>query len=58
MTTPDESKDRAHAALEKATQVRDRGVTIAQRWRQSQEDNNFRQMLRSIGKGIASNAHS
>jgi hypothetical protein len=58
MTTPDESRNRADAALEKATEMRDRGVTIAERWRKSQQDNNFRQMLRTIGKGIASNAPS
>lgn len=58
MTTPDESKERAQAALEQATKIRDRGVTIAEKWRKSQQDNNFRQMLRSIGKGIARNAPS
>ena len=58
MTTPDESKERAEAALEQATKMRDRGVTIAEKWRKSQQDNNFRQMLRAIGKGIAHNAPS
>jgi hypothetical protein len=58
MTTPDEARGRAEEALEKATELRDRGVTIAERWRKSQDDNNFRQMLRQIGKGIAHNASS
>jgi hypothetical protein len=58
MTTPDESKDRANEALQKATEIRDRGVKIAASWRKSQQDNNFRQMLRQIGRGIANNAPS
>jgi hypothetical protein len=58
MTTPDESKERATEALQRATEMRERGVKIAARWRQSQQDNNFRQMLRQIGKGIARNAPS
>lgn len=58
MSTPDEAKERAGEALEKATQMRDRGVTIAARWKRSQEDNNFRQMLRQLGKGITPHAPS
>lgn len=44
--------------MEKATEIRDRGVNIASKWRKSQRDNNFRQMLRQIGQGIASNGTS
>lgn len=56
MTTPKEREQAQRAAdqaLENAMKIRTRGVSIAERWRKSQEDNNFRKMLRMIGKGIA-----
>jgi hypothetical protein len=51
VTTPDEAREQADLALAKATRIKERGVTIAEKWKQSQRDNNFRQMLRQIGKG-------
>lgn len=57
MTGPDDSQQRAQEALKKATEIRNKGVTIAEKWRKSQKDNNFRQMLRQIGKGIATDGH-
>lgn len=52
MPTPDHerqrAKDEANAALERAERVAERGKRIADGWRQSREDNNYRAMLRML----------
>ena len=62
MTTPEArrelevAKAEAADALDHAEAVQDRGVKIGERWRKSRADNNFRLMLRSIGKGAQQGA--
>lgn len=52
MPTPDHERQRAReeasAALERAERVAERGKKIADGWRQSREDNNYRAMLRML----------
>ena len=50
MTTPDheKAKEQASAALDNAERVAERGRRIADGWRQSREDNNYRAMLRRL----------
>ncbi len=54
MTSPDNdlntAKERADAALAQAERVRDRSDKIAEGWRRSRSDNNFRHMLRALGQ--------
>lgn len=53
MTGPEErnaARAEVNTALEQATEIRDRGASIAQGWRQSRQDNNFRQMLRALAQ--------
>lgn len=58
MTGPEGKRIREEAqaevadALAKAVTVRDRGAKIAEGWKKSRTDNNFRLMLRELGKGI------
>lgn len=51
MTGPEEreaAQIEVASALEQAASIQDRGAKIAKGWRQSREDNNFRQMLRAL----------
>jgi hypothetical protein len=53
MTTPEErenAKAAADAALERAEELRTRGKSLAEQWRQARKDNNFRLMLRELMK--------
>jgi hypothetical protein len=56
MTTPEARHERevalteANEAIDRAKAVKRRSTTIAEGWIQSRDDNNFRQMLRAIGK--------
>lgn len=48
----DEATRKAEAALARAVSVRERSARIGQGWAQSRRDNNFRLMLRNLGKGV------
>jgi len=56
MTRPEDQHERDQAsaevqeALARAKSLVERGNQIGAKWRQSRTDNNFRQMLRGIGK--------
>lgn len=56
MTGPESERDRetalveADQALQHAETLMNRGAKIAQGWRQSRKDNNFRLMLRALGQ--------
>jgi hypothetical protein len=57
VTGPEERKQarqEAQTALEQASAILDRSVKIGKRWKQSREDNNFRSMIRNLGKGASS----
>jgi len=57
MTNPSEDQElqaahrEADRAIELARSRRKAGLTLAERWRQSREDNNFRAMLRALAGG-------
>lgn len=53
----EEARQQAAETLERASQLRERGIRIAMAWRQSQQDNNFRQMLRQLGKAAEHESH-
>lgn len=56
MTTPgerEEAQREAADALNKAEGMKNRGMSIGERWRKAQEDNNFRQMLRQLGSKVS-----
>jgi hypothetical protein len=60
VTEPQErelARQKAEAALENAVKVRSRGAKIAEGWSKSRQDNNFRQMLRSIAVKAESSAN-
>lgn len=55
MTEPDkrerkEARKEAEAALARAQTLRDRSAKIGEGWVKSRMDNNFRLMLRNLGK--------
>lgn len=52
MTEREEARQQATKALQRASELRDRGGKIAEAWRKSQRDNNFRMMLRGMGKVV------
>ena len=59
MTGPEEreqAKQSAQAALDDAKRLADRSAKIGERWRKSQQDNNFRLMLRQLGQKAAGSA--
>jgi hypothetical protein len=43
-----DQKEQADAALEKAKQVQQRGRGLAEQWRRSRTDNNFRAMVKGL----------
>lgn len=49
-----DARHEANKALEHARERRALGSTLAAKWRQSREDNNFRAMLRSLTPGEGS----
>lgn len=54
MTTPEErakAREQADAALERAEETRQQALRLANAWRRSRADNNFRQMLRQLATG-------
>lgn len=57
MTDPSEETElqqahrEADRAIELARRQRERGASLAERWKKSREDNNFRAMLRSLATG-------
>lgn len=54
MTTPEErakAREEANEALERAEETRQAALKLAQAWRRSRADNNFRQMLRQLATG-------
>lgn len=53
MSNREDARVEAAEALHRASQLRERGMRIALAWRKSQEDNNFRQMLRQLGKATS-----
>jgi hypothetical protein len=53
----EEARVSAVESLERAAQLRERGIRIASAWRKSQQDNNFRQMLRQLGKAAVNGSH-
>lgn len=58
MTEEREAREQATEALRRASDLKNRGDRIAKAWRQSQEDNNFRYMLRQLGRKVASDGSS
>jgi hypothetical protein len=58
MTTPESRRERETAsaeveeALARAESLVKRGERIGERWRKSRSDNNFRLMLRNMGKAV------
>lgn len=46
-----EARREADRAIELARNRKARGETLAEKWRKSREDNNFRAMLRSLASG-------
>lgn len=58
MTEREEARTEAALALRRVTDLRNRGDRIAEAWRKSREDNNFRMMLRQLGERVANNGSS
>lgn len=59
MTDPEamRAKQNAEEALKKAQVLKQRGTRLGEGWRKSQQDNNFRLMLRQLGqKTVGGNA--
>lgn len=56
MTGPDQEREQANQeanqALTQASAILDRSVKMGERWRKSREDNNFRAMIRNLGRGV------
>jgi hypothetical protein len=58
VTGPESKRERDNAAeaaaeaQQAAASLVERGTKIGEKWRQSRADNNFRMMLRSIGKAV------
>lgn len=53
MTTPDErerARIAAEEALARAQEMKEHGESLAEQWRQTRTQNNFRRMLRSLAR--------
>lgn len=48
----DEASAEVHEAMAHAASLVERGNKIGERWRKSRTDNNFRLMLRNLGRAV------